>query len=64
LLGSAVFQVFHREAILVVKIAEIFFFECGRAAAMACGEDVAALETGVGCGGHAWVYPWPYSGKI
>ena len=49
---------------MVVKIAEIFFFECGRAAAMACGKDVAALETGVGCGGHAWGYPWPYLGKI
>jgi hypothetical protein len=64
LLGAAVAKVFHRAAILVVKIAEFFLFECGRAAAMASGEDVAALETGVECGGHAWGYPWPYSGKI
>jgi len=64
LLGSALSEVFHRAAILVVKIAKFFLFECGRAAAMTGGEDVAALETGVWCGGHAWGYPWPFSGKI
>jgi hypothetical protein len=62
--SSPLGEVFHRAAILVVKIAEIFLFECGRAAAMACGEDVAALETYFGRSGHARGYPWPYSGKI
>ncbi len=33
----------------VVVVAKIFFAECGTAAAMAAGEDVAALETDVGC---------------
>ena len=64
LLGAALSEVFHRAAILVVKIAKRFLFECGRAATMAGGEDVAALETGVGCVGHAWGYPWPFFGKI
>ena len=48
LLAATVSEVFHRAAILVVKIAEFFLFECGRSAAMACGEDVAALETWFG----------------
>jgi hypothetical protein len=55
--GAAVAEVFHRAAILVVKIAEIFFLECGRAAAAAGSEDVTALEAWIGSGGHAWVPP-------
>ncbi len=51
--SSPLGEVFHRASILVVKIAEIFLFECGRTAAMAGGEDVSALEAWVGCGGHA-----------
>jgi hypothetical protein len=50
----AVADFFHRVA---VKVAEIFFLECGRAAAAAGSEDVTALEAGF-CGvGHAWVPP-------
>ncbi len=61
--GAAFAEVFHRPAILVVKIAKFFLFECGRAATAAGSEDVAALEAGF-CGGHAWGTPWPFSGKI
>ncbi len=62
--GAPVAEVFHRAAILVVKIAKFFLFECGRAAAAAGSEDVTALEAWVGGGGHAWVPPWLNSCKI
>ncbi len=64
LFGAAFAKVFHRAAVVVVKIAEIFFLECGRAAATAGGEDVTALEAGIYSGGHAWGTPWLNSGKI
>ena len=60
--SSALADVFHRAAGLVVVVAEIFVFERAGAAAMAVGEDVAALEDGCGrCDfdRHVWGPPSP-----
>ena len=52
--GAALFEVLDRWAVHVVVVAEVFAAERGAAAAVAFGEDVAALVAGWVGGGHGW----------